>query len=366
MWWNNNKPTAATEFARLFASDKKTASLPRKRRILVTGACSGVGEELCRRLLEHGEQQIETLFVHGRSLERVNSFIDSLPTQQQAFCTPAVADLSNIHEIRALTVSLIDDPPDTIVCSAGVATLPERTESKDGYEMQFAVNHLAHFTLLNGLLPTLDPTSRVVMVSSDLHRVGGQINLDDLNGEKYYHWFNNYLASKYCNVLLARELASRGISAVSCTPGTTDTSIDRYLSPLLRCLFRYCGPGLMAKSVGQGASCVAFCMVGDVTPGGFYSDCELQVVSGPEVQKELWATSEVLAAKALKRPEHNEPKLVPRLEKLEGQVIRGIPRVLAERLQDALEHRDGRRNECVHGTSMSGSRAALLRNQALT
>ena len=96
-----------------------------------------------------------------------------------------------------------------------------------------------------------------------------------------YSWFGAYLASKYANVLFARELAARSdparLTAVACSPGTTNTSIDRYLSPTLRFLFRYMGPGLAAQSVGAGAATVALCATAaDIEPGAFYAQCRVQ------------------------------------------------------------------------------------------
>ena len=235
---------------------------------------------------------------------RVEEFIASLPSGQSQ-CVPCVADLTSLSEVRSLAASLSEAPPDLIVLCAGVATLPVRTLTEDGYESQFAVNHLAHFALIEGMRPSFRDKTRVVVVSSDVHRTGGTaLDVDNLQGDHgAYHWFSSYIASKYCNVLFARELATRGLEAVSCSPGTTDTPIDRNLSPLMRFAFRYCGPGLMAQTVGEGASCVAHCMVSeDLLPGAFYVDCQQQLVQGPEVQGKLWDESERLVRAAASRP----------------------------------------------------------------
>src|SRR5215213_5993138 len=91
--------------------------------------------------------------------------------------------------------------------------LPRRT-TVDGFESQFAVNHLAHFALTGTLLPALRqrPTSRVVTVSSGVAQVG-RIHLDDLQGERRFWRWGAYAQSKLANLLFAFELDRRAASA---------------------------------------------------------------------------------------------------------------------------------------------------------
>ena len=117
----------------------------------------------------------------------MQDFIASLPPQQQSLCFPAVADFAALREVQALAESLAASPPDIVIGCAGVATLPELRLTQDGYESQFAINHLAHWTLLRGLLPHLPVASRVVLVSSDVHKTGGRIHLDNLQGPNPGH-----------------------------------------------------------------------------------------------------------------------------------------------------------------------------------
>ena len=101
----------------------------------------------------------------------------------------------------------------------------------------------------------------------------------DLNSDNSYSWFGAYLNSKYFNILFTREcaVALPQATVVACSPGTTDTDIDRNLSPTLRFLFRYLGPGLSAQHVGVGAATVALCATaGDIESGAFYAQCKTQ------------------------------------------------------------------------------------------
>lgn len=212
----------------------------------------------------------------------------------------AIADLSSLREVDELCKKLAESPPDVVVCCAGIATLPRWTPTSDGYESQFAVNHLAHFHLVSSLVES-DKHIRVVMVSSDLQRVGQkflQIELDTINSKSHYSFIGNYLASKYCNVLFARSLHQRKVEAVSCSPGEVATEIDRHLPWLIRVAFR---AFRRAQTPEQGAATVAYCMAADVVSGGFYAQCALTDLEGPAMEGKLWSFSESLVAAALER-----------------------------------------------------------------
>lgn len=281
------------------------------KRVLITGACTGLGFELARAILEQGD--VASVLFHGRSPERVEASLARLSGGLRGRCLPVAADLGNLAEVDALVEEIVAAPPDVIICCAGVATLPEKTLSADGYEMQFAVNHLSHFHLVSRILPRLSREARVVVVSSDLHKLGPTyltLDMDNLNSEKSYSWFGAYLASKYCNVVFARGLAARGVSAVSASPGPTATEIDRYLSGPLRFCFRYFGPGLFSKSPAEGASTIAFCATAEVTPGEYYADCRTHTLKGPVLEADgkaptleaaLWLRSGQLVDAALAR-----------------------------------------------------------------
>ena len=181
------KPCPTAELVLKMEGDTLTG-----KRVMITGACSGLGLELVRCILNHGK--VKGLVVHGRSRERVQGIINSLPQSQRVMCNPAVADFASLTQVHALTRELNVSPPDVIVCCAGVATLPSRTTTVDGYEMQFGINHLAHFALISGLSFHVQP--RVVLVSSDVHHGTNCLDMDNLNSDVSYSWFGAYKASK--------------------------------------------------------------------------------------------------------------------------------------------------------------------------
>lgn len=89
--------------------------------------------------------------------------------------------------------------------------LPERTLSKQGHELQFATNHLAHFLLFQLLKDALlrsatsESPSRVVDVSTSGHR-GGPVHFDDLTLEKTYNPWAGYAQSKLSNIWMANYI----------------------------------------------------------------------------------------------------------------------------------------------------------------
>jgi NAD(P)-dependent dehydrogenase (short-subunit alcohol dehydrogenase family) len=116
-----------------------------------------------------------------------------------------------------------------LINNAGV--IPRTRETTvDGLEMQFAVNHLAHFLLTNLLLDQLEAgaPARVVNVSSGAHQ-GGTIDFADLQSERRYDPVRVYGRTKLANVLFTYELARRirplGVTANCLHPGVIRTKL---------------------------------------------------------------------------------------------------------------------------------------------
>jgi protochlorophyllide reductase len=101
------------------------------------------------------------------------------------------------------------DRLDLLINNAGIMAIPRRL-SVDGFELQFATNHLGHFALTKALLPLLihTPASRVVTVTSGIQQLG-RIAFDDLQGERQYDPWRAYAQSKLANTMFALELQDR-------------------------------------------------------------------------------------------------------------------------------------------------------------
>ena len=93
--------------------------------------------------------------------------------------------------------------------------VPPKTETVDGFEQQFGVNHLGHFALTGHLIEKLMTTagSRIVNVSSLAHRAG-KIDYEDIHANKNYNRMKRYQMSKFANILFTLEL-DRKLKAIS-------------------------------------------------------------------------------------------------------------------------------------------------------
>lgn len=144
-------------------------------------------------------------------------------------------DLANLESIRtfAQRIQAAELTPDLLINNAGIYRVPKRQETEDGFELQFGVNHLGHFALTGLLLPGMlqRPDSRVVTVTSILHRRSRGIRFDDLHSCDRYTPGIAYSNSKLANVLFTLELQRRmertGAATIStgAHPGAVDTGL---------------------------------------------------------------------------------------------------------------------------------------------
>lgn len=197
--------------------------------VVVTGATDGIGRETARRLVGMGARVV----VHGRSVERVAKTRAALEAVRDASTLePVVRDLASLAACREIVRDLerAGTSVDVVVHNAGVYQ-NRRETSADGFELTFAVNHLAPFALTHELLasPAGAALARIVVVSSIAHG-RGRIDLDDLSFERRgFDPYATYAASKLANVLfaveLAARLATRGIAANALHPGVVSTKL---------------------------------------------------------------------------------------------------------------------------------------------
>ena len=150
-----------------------------------------------------------------------------------------LADFARLDAVRAAAreIGARYGAVNVLINNAGVAT-KHRTLSADGYELTFAVNHLAPFLLTRELMPLLraGAPARIVNVASAAE-AHGAIDFDDLQSEKNYRGFRVYGKTKLMNVLFTYELAERlantGVTANCLHPGAVATDMLRQLPWLL-------------------------------------------------------------------------------------------------------------------------------------
>lgn len=180
----------------------------RGKTALITGGNTGLGKATALALAERGARVI----LACRSLDRGDRAASEIRSQvENAQIVVYFLDLSSLTSVRKFVQEFTKNENDLhiLVNNAGIYGCPH-WKSEDGYEMQFAVNHLGHFLLTNLLLDTLAQSapSRIIVVSSSLHKKS-HIKFDDLNGDKHYNPSKAYSHSKLANVLFAHELNKR-------------------------------------------------------------------------------------------------------------------------------------------------------------
>jgi NAD(P)-dependent dehydrogenase (short-subunit alcohol dehydrogenase family) len=181
---------------------------------LVTGSTDGLGRELALALAAQGAHVI----VHGRNVERGQEVVDKVAAAGVGSARFYAADFASIKAVREFAETIARDYPrlDLLVNNAGIARTGEqpRLTSPDGHDLQFAVNYLAGWVLINSLAPNLAAVapSRVINIAS----IAAQpIDFDDVMLERSGAHARGYGQSK-----LAPEFAARGITMISLRPAT--------------------------------------------------------------------------------------------------------------------------------------------------
>jgi NAD(P)-dependent dehydrogenase (short-subunit alcohol dehydrogenase family) len=211
-----------------------TADIPDQtgRTLLITGANAGIGYHQARELAAKGA----TVLLASRDLERGRAARDRIVAIAPGARVEVVAlDLADLDSVQRLAdqVLIRDEGLDVLVNNAGVMGVPDRQTTAQGIELQFGTNHLGHFALTGRLLPALlhRPGSRVVTVSSVMHRLG-RLDLGDLNSQRRYRRWQAYNNSKLANALFGLELGRRlraagaGTASVGAHPGYSRTGLQ--------------------------------------------------------------------------------------------------------------------------------------------
>jgi NAD(P)-dependent dehydrogenase (short-subunit alcohol dehydrogenase family) len=290
------------------------------RRAVVTGASSGIGTETARALAAAGAEV--TMAVRNVEADaRLAAELQRGVGPDAGRLEVAHLDLADLSSVRAFA-SAWSGPLHILVNNAGVMALPTLTRSPQGWEAQFATNHLGHFALaqqLHGALAATDG-ARIVSVASIGH-LFSPVVFDDLHYlfRPYDPW-TSYGQSKCANILFvvgaAQRWAQDGIAANALMPGNVgDTALARHIpSEVLAAIAA--GDGGIAlpapKTVAQGAATsvlLAASPAAEGISGRYFEDCaEAAIVPergdrtagvapyalDPENAARLWALSSEL------------------------------------------------------------------------
>ncbi len=297
------------------------------RTVVVTGANSGIGYEATKAFAARGAHVVMAC----RSVERGEDAKREIEAEYPgASLTVRELDLADLDSVAAFAdwYETEYDSLNVLANNAGVMAIP-RSETADGFETQFGVNHLGHFALTGRLLDVLRRTSgetRVVTQSSMAHE-NGEIDFEDLQHEQAYDKWEAYGQSKLANLLFAYELdrrlraANASVTSVACHPGFAATNLQlrgpEAEGSRLRLLAMKAANAVLAQSAEAGAWPLLYAAAHSSIDGGEYVGPGglLNARGHPEEQesnersrdegtaRRLWSVSEDLTSVSFDLPE---------------------------------------------------------------
>jgi len=275
------------------------------RTALVTGASAGLGVETVRALRSVGAEVVGAVRDLDKGRQALGAGVDLVQL-----------DLADLDSVRQAAAQIAERLPqlDLLINNAGVMA-PPLSRTKQGFELQLGTNHLGHFVLTNALLPTLQPGSRIVNLSSRGH-LRSPMRWEDphFRDESQYEKWTAYGQSKTANILftveLERRLGGQGIHSYALHPGVIMTELSRHLTAddLAALSSRVPTGGLVLKEVDAGAATTVYAATSkelEGTGGVYLEDCHVAGVTpgdgsagyapyamDPDEAARLWAWSE--------------------------------------------------------------------------
>ncbi|KIM95468.1 hypothetical protein OIDMADRAFT_133972 [Oidiodendron maius Zn] len=247
----------------------------------ITGCSSGIGVETARALYATGA----TLYLTARDLAKAKSALPDIITSDRVHLLEL--DLMSLDSVRACAAEFLSKSQtlNIFIANAAVMACPEG-KTKDGFEIQFGVNHLAHFLLFNLLMPTLLTSaearlpSRAVFLSSISHRQG-EPKFENLSFESEYQPSVAYGASKTADIWTANEIdrryGTKGLHAFAVHPGGIKTDLQRHMPQEAKVgMYRLLDLG--GKTIEQGAATTVWAATAKALEdkGGLYlEDCQV-------------------------------------------------------------------------------------------
>lgn len=228
------------------------------RTAVITGANTGIGFQTAAVLADRGAHVVLAVRDIDKGENAMSRIGTRSPHASLAVQQLDLASLDSVHE-AADALAATHPKVDLLINNAGVMFTPKGC-TRDGFELQFGINHLGHFALTGLLLERMMRVdgSRVVTISSLGHRVRSAIDFEDLQMQRAYDPVAAYGRSKLANLLftyeLQRRLAATGSEtiAVAAHPGGSRTELARQSPGQIRLGFTVFAP-LLFQSAQMGA-----------------------------------------------------------------------------------------------------------------
>ncbi|MDA8196385.1 MAG: oxidoreductase [Actinomycetota bacterium] len=199
--------------------------------VVVTGATSGIGLQIAKHFVQRAGN---TVYICGRDEKKLGAAkIELSKVAKGSDIEIAKFDLSDVGStlMSAIELRARAGKVDLLFNNAGVMAPPVRLLSPQGFEVQFATNHLGHFVLTAALIDLVAEANGRVITISSIAAKRGKIDFDNLNGEQSYSPWGSYSQSKLANLLFAIELdrrlkaANSSAISLSAHPGYSSTSL---------------------------------------------------------------------------------------------------------------------------------------------
>ncbi|MFD0765317.1 SDR family oxidoreductase [Mucilaginibacter lutimaris] len=220
---------------------------------VITGATSGIGRETAIALAKK-DHSLYLLVRDTAKGEALKHEIILATKNKNIYVVPCdLADLDSVRNAADILKSSLLSINVLINNAGGI--FAERQESKNGFEMTFAVNHLGHFLLVQCLLPLLEKgQARIINVSSEAHRMA-KPNFNDLQWTKRpYSAWKAYGTAKLFNIYFTRSLAikygPKGINAFALHPGLVNTGFGTGLTGIGKLLMALARPFMISAETG--------------------------------------------------------------------------------------------------------------------
>jgi NAD(P)-dependent dehydrogenase (short-subunit alcohol dehydrogenase family) len=270
------------------------------KRILITGANSGIGYHAALKLARKGA----TIMLACRNRHKGEDALDRLQTEAPSAHTELVLlDLASLKDVREFAAHELAQrrPLHILINNAGVMAPPQRLETADGFELQFGTNVLAHFALTGLLMPALEMAAaesseppRIVTIASIAHK-RGEVDFDDLQSTKNYSPMKSYAQSKLADLMFAFELdrrlrrASSRIMSIAAHPGVAHTNLfkggDNHSSAerAVRSILGH-AIGIVLNTDAEGALPTLYAATApEAVSGGYYGPQGFKEMRGDEV-----------------------------------------------------------------------------------
>jgi NAD(P)-dependent dehydrogenase (short-subunit alcohol dehydrogenase family) len=278
--------------------------------VLITGGNAGIGKQTAIALAMLGAKVVFT----ARNLRKgdvARAEIREAANSKQVECL--TLDLASLASIERFAKEFLARFPrlDVLILNAGLV-LDHRSETEDGFETTFGVNHLGHFYLTSLLRERLEASApaRILVVASDYHRAAPEgLDFDDLMHRRKFRGWKVYARSKLANIMFVRALARRlegsKVTVNALHPGMVRSSFggDGDLRGLQRIGWSLLSPFMISAEKGARTTVyLASSPEVEGKSGNYYVRCRAtkpsRAARDDDAGERLWTISEALLAEA--------------------------------------------------------------------